>query len=116
MNRAKIRAIPFRHFIVVAASGMVAFVAFFQGLFSLGNYHPCSLLNSSYVIPANPQAAGIQFSLSLLALFVLFSGAKRLRKGFESGATAYAIAVTSLLIGEGLLSFLFIRMSAVCAG
>ena len=107
---------PFRYFVTVASAGMIGFIAFWEGFFSLIAYHPCSIQNPSYVIPPSPQVALIQFSISIIAIGVLFMGAKRLQHHTEGGTLPYLVVIINLLVGEGLLSFIFIKLSASCAG
>jgi hypothetical protein len=114
--RKTIEPMPFRYFATVASAGMVAFIAFWEGFFSLIAYHPCTLQNPDYTIQPNPRVALIQFGLSVVALFVLFMGAKRLQKHTERGILPYLLVIINLLVGEGLLSFIFIKLSSNCVG
>jgi hypothetical protein len=111
---AIVQAIPFHRFAIVASAGLVAFLALWQGIFSLMHYRPCAFQNPAYVIPPNPSAALAEFGISLVGLVVLFLGARRLREGYEGGIVSYYIAVFSLLLGQGLLAFIFLRLST-CA-
>jgi len=112
-----IRRIPFNHFAVVAAAGLVGFLALWQGIFSLIDYRPCAISNPSYVLSPNVNAAITQLSISAVALCVLFIGARKLRSNFgNEGFFGYSLVVVNLLIGEGLLAFIFVRLSSVCAG
>jgi hypothetical protein len=112
---ATMRAIPFNRFATVASAGLVSFLAFWQGFFSLIYYRPCAIQAPSYVLPPNPAAGVTEFGIALVALVVLFWGAKRLRDSFNRGFTGYAMLVATLLVGEGLLAFIFLRLST-CAG
>ncbi len=107
--------IPLHRFATVAAAGLVAFLAFWQGVFSLIDYRPCALQAPNYVIPPNPQVALMEFAIALLALVILFIGAKRLNSSFHNVPVAYYLVITSLLTGQGLLAFIFLRLST-CAG
>jgi hypothetical protein len=109
------RTIPFSRFAVVAAAGMVGFLAFWQGFFSLIYYRPCALQSPSYVIAPNLSAAAAELGLAMVALGVLFWGAQRLRDSFTQGFFGYALVVASLLVSESLLAFIFLRLST-CAG
>lgn len=115
MATTAIRNIPFNRFAVVAASGMVGFLAFWQGFFSLIYYRPCALQAPDYVIAPNLSAALTEFGIAAVAMVMLFWGARRLRDSFTEGFFGYAMVVTSLLIGEGFLAFIFLRVST-CAG
>jgi|GEM_PF-3651071 len=106
--------IPFNRFAVVASSGMVGFLALWQGIFSLIQYRPCAIQNPNYVLAPNPGAGLTQLGISAVALLVLFFGAKRLQTNFRDGFFGYALVVGTLLVGEGLLAFIFIRLST-CA-
>ena len=80
------------------------------------HYRPCAFQQPSYILPPNPNAAITEFSLSVVALIVLFAGARRLRNGFaDHELNYYSFVVLSLLIGQGLLAFVFLRLST-CAG
>ena len=105
--------IPFNRFVTVATSGLVAYLAIWQGVFSSIEYRPC-IVRPDYVLTPNLGAAATQFGLALVALIVLFYGAKHLRRGFDRDQVGYTATVLSLLVGEGLLAFIFIRLSA-CA-
>jgi hypothetical protein len=107
--------IPFSRFATVASAGLVAFLAFWQGFFSLIYYRPCSLQAPNYIIPPNPAAAATEFGLAAVALIVLFWGARRLRDSFTEGFLGYALVVVSLLVGESLLAFIFVRLSTCAA-
>lgn len=113
MQPAK-NTIPFHRFAVVAAAGLVGFLALWQGIFSLMHYRPCAIQNPAYVLPPNPSAAFAEFGLSAAALVILFVGARRLKEGFADSALAYYFVVTGLLVGQGLLAFIFLRLST-CA-
>ncbi len=110
------RAIPFWHFATVAASGMVAFLAFWEGFFSFFTYRPCTISNPNFVLERNLGASATEFGICLVALLVLFNGAKRLQGNFERAELAYTVVVINLLVSESLLSFIFIRLFLSCAG
>ncbi len=115
MAKSSIRKIPFSRFVVVASAGLVGFLAFWQAFFSFTGYRPCALQNPDYVIPPNPNAAITELGICIIAMVVLFWGAKRLRTNFPEGFFGYSMVVVNLLIGEGLLAFVFLRLST-CAG
>ncbi len=108
-------SIPFSRFAVVACAGLVAFLAFWQGVFSFMHYRPCAIQDPSYILTPNPAAGLMEFGIAAVALVILFAGAKRLRTNFKDGFFGYTLVVTNLLIGESLLSFIFLRLST-CAG
>ena len=110
-----VRTIPFSRFATVASAGLVAFLAFWQGFFSLIYYRPCAIQAPHYVLPPNPAAGITEFGISIVALVVLFWGAKRLRDSFTHGFAGYAMLVATLLVGEGLLAFIFLRLSTCAA-
>src|SRR6266567_9248636 len=110
------RAIPFRRFLVVAAAGMVAFLSFWEGFFTLFDYRPCTLSDPSFVVYHNFGASAAEFGISLVALTVLFNGARRLQDGFGRTETAYTLVVVNLLVSEGLLSFIFLKLASSCVG
>ena len=112
--RPEIKNIPFYRFALVASSGLVCFLALWQGIFSLIHYRPCAIQAPSYVLPPNPSAALTEFALAITALLVLFVGARRLRAGFPEGMLAYSLVIASLLVGQGLLAFIFVSLST-CA-
>jgi hypothetical protein len=107
--------IPFNRFAVVAAAGMVGFLAFWQGFFSLIYYRPCALQAPHYVVAPNLPAAAAELGLAMVALGVLFWGARRLRDSFTEGFFGYALVVASLLVSESLLAFIFLRLSTCAA-
>lgn len=109
------QTIPLHRFAIVAAAGLVAFLALWQGIFALMHYRPCAIQAPHYSLPPNPEAAITEFSLAAVALGILFVGARGLRQGFTSGMLGYNLVVFSLLIGQGLLAFIFLRLST-CAG
>lgn len=113
--RPGLNTIPFHRFAIVAAAGLVGFLALWQGIFSLMRYRPCAIQNPAYILPPNPSAALTEFGLSVVALIILFVGARRLREGFADSAAGYYFVVSGLLVGQGLLAFIFLRLST-CAG
>lgn len=108
-------AIPFHRFAIVAAAGLVAFMALWQGIFSLLHYRPCAIQDPTYILPPNPSAAAMEFGLAVAAAAVLFLGARHLRQGFATSTAAYYFVVASLLVGQGLLAYIFLQLST-CAG
>ncbi len=110
-----VTSIPFSRLAIVASAGLVAFLAFWQGFFSFLHYRPCAIVQPNYVLAPNPEAGFTEFGIALVAVLVLFAGAKRLRQDFEMGQAAYLAVVISLLIGQGLLAFVFLRLSTCAA-
>ena len=108
-----LQPIPFNRFITVASAGMVAFLALMQGTLTVSGYRPCGLAP----LKANDslQVAMLELGLAASGYLVFLLGARRLRKGWDVGAGAYNLAIFALLIGQGLLAYIFIR-STVCAG
>ena len=104
--------IPFSRFATVASAGLVAFLALMQGVLTVGGYRPCG----TTAIQGNDTVKLAMFELGLAAIgyLVFLLGARRLRSGWEIGALSYNLAIFTLLIGQGLLAYVFIRMS-VCA-
>lgn len=109
----RLARIPFSHFIVVASAGLVAFLALMQGTLTVSGYRPCNLAP----IKSNDSLHTALFELGLAAVgyLVFLLGARRLRRGWESGTAAYNLVIIALLVGQGLLAYIFIR-STVCAG
>ncbi|HSX01930.1 MAG TPA: hypothetical protein VLI05_01305 [Candidatus Saccharimonadia bacterium] len=115
MASTSLRVIPFSRFAVVASAGLVAFLAFWQGFFSLIHYRPCAIIAPNYALNPNPGAGLTEFGIAATATLVLFYGAKRLRTNFDGAAAGYIMVVTSLLVGQGVLAFIFLQLST-CAG
>ena len=115
MATTSLQSIPFSRFAVVAAAGMVAFLAFWQGFFALIHYRPCAIIAPHYVLPPNPGAGFTELGISALATLVLFYGAKRLRSNFDGAGAGYVMVVTTLLVGQGVLAFIFLRLSTCAA-
>jgi hypothetical protein len=108
-----ISTVPFNRFITVASAGLVAFLALMQGTLTVSGYRPCGLT------PLQPndnlQIAMLELGIAAAAYLIFLLGARRLRKGWNVGISAFNLAIFALLIGQGLLAFLFIH-STICAG
>ena len=114
MARTKrLAPIPFNRFIIVASAGMVAFLALMQGTLTVSGYHPCGMATSAP--NQNLHAATFELGIAATAYLVFLLGARRLRKGWDVGAGAYNFAIITLLVGQGLLAYVFIH-STICAG
>ena len=113
----RVKILPLRYFAIVAISGMVAFIAAFQGISSLGDFRTCT--QSVNVVHADLATGIFQFFMSILSLLVLLVGIRLLKRGLAfqgiEGYGGYLTAIVSLLIGEGLLSFVFLELSRACA-
>lgn len=79
------------------------------------HYRPCAIQNPNYILAPNPNAAITEFGIAILGLFMLYLGTKRLRTGYNLGLGSYYVATTSLLLGQGILAYIFLRLST-CAG
>lgn len=107
--------IPFHRFAIVAAAGLVAFLAIWQGYFATIQYQPCPAIAPHYIIPPNGGVAASAFGIATVALTIFYLGAIRLKQNYQYGRTGYNLVVLSLLASQSLLSFVFIRLST-CAG
>jgi hypothetical protein len=113
MSRTKrLAPVPFSHFLTVAAAGLVAFLALMQAGLSVSGYRPCG---QAPLAPGHSmQVAMFELGLAAAAYLVFLLGAIRLRRGWDVGAAAYNLVIVALLIGQGLLAYMFI-LSTVCA-
>ncbi|MBW4061252.1 hypothetical protein HJC99_01630 [Candidatus Saccharibacteria bacterium] len=105
--------VPFNRFLTVASAGLVAFLALMQGGLTVSGYRPCGL--PPLKATDSLQVAMLELGIAAAAYLVFLLGALRLRKGWDVGISAYNLAIFALLIGQGLLAYMFIR-STVCAG
>ena len=109
----RVPKIPFNRFFTVACAGLVAFLALMQGTLTVSGYRPCGLKPLAASDSIN--VAMFELGIAAVSYLVFLLGARRLRKGWSVGAPAYDFVILALLIGQGLLAYIFIR-SSVCAG
>ena len=109
---ARLPKIPFSRFFTVACAGLVAFLALMQGVLSVSGYRPCGLKPLAATDSLN--VAMFELGIAAISYLVFLLGARRLRQGWDVGSLAYNFAIFALLIGQGLLAYIFIR-SSVCA-
>jgi hypothetical protein len=113
MARTKrLASIPFNRFIIVASAGLVAFLALMQGTLTVSGYRPCGMAALSP--NQSLQAATMELGIAAAAYLIFLLGARRLRKGWDIGSGAYNLAIITLLVGQGLLAYVFIH-STICA-
>lgn len=103
------RPVPFSRLAVVAAAGLVAFMALMQGILATTGYTTCQTKFSP-----NMSLAVTELGIAASAYLIFLVGALKLRKGWEKGQAAYLATVIALLVSAGLLAFIFIRASS-CA-